>query len=129
MLMAVLVTNERVLSLYEQIGPEQLSTLHCWGTIIRLYSLKVKSHSWSHFYLTSGVVEVLLERVDLLGEVLLVLQRGLGLDDLPAHLDHVLDLGLDVGQRVDDAGGVVQLTLDALLLGRSQLCEVELERE
>ena len=73
--------------------------------------------SGDNFYLASGVVEVFLQRIDLLGQVLLVLQRCLRLDDLPSHLDDVLDLRLDVGKRVDDARGVIQLTLDPLLLG------------
>ena len=75
--------------------------------------------------LLAHLVEVELERVDL-GSQLRARRRLVGLDDLPAHLDDVLDLGLDVGERVVDALGVVQLALHALDVGGGQLGEVDL---
>ena len=49
------------------------------------------------------------------------LNNGFRFHDFSSHLDDIFDFRFDVGQRVDDARCVVQLTLDPLLLVGRQL--------
>jgi hypothetical protein len=89
-------------------------------------------HLYSTFeqksYLGADIIEVRFEAVNLLGEVGAVV-RAAGLDQFPPHLDDVLHLGLDVGQRVVDALGVVDLALDGGDVEVCQLGERHLARD
>ena len=62
----------------------------------------------NHAYLSPHVVEIGLQMIDFRGERRRVVHRP-RLHYLSAHFNDVLHFGLDIGQRVVDAAGVMNL--------------------